>query len=133
MSAYSGSNGTIKLPSGDLIEMTGFTIDEAANTANTSIMDGTCATDSEVITTSWNGSLELFYDPDELAQSELSVGAVVDAEFYPLGNSEALERMTGQVLILTRSMPVEVNSLIALSVTFDGKGLLTREATPPPV
>jgi len=48
-------------------------------------------------------------------------------------NYEALERMTGQMLITARSMPVEANGLIALSITFEGKGLLTREPTPAPV
>ena len=132
MTAYSGCDGTIVLPSGNLVEMSGFTLDESAETINTSVMDGTCANDVEVSTTSWGGSLELFYDPDELAQGELSIGAAVDAEFYPLGEVEALERMTGQMLITAKSMPVEANGLIALSITFEGKGLLTREATPPP-
>jgi len=133
MGVYNGCNGTIVLASGNLVEMSGFTLDESAETINTSIMDGTCANDVEVSTISWSGSVELFYDPDELAQGELSIGATVDAEFYPLGEVEALERMTGQMLITARSMPVEANGLIALSITFEGKGLLTREATPPPV
>ena len=118
MSSYTGCNGTITIDGATIIELTGFTIEEATETIQEPIMDGNCSVDVEAGNKSWSGSIEAFFDPDDLGLSPLENGATVAAVFTPISGYT----ITGLILITAISMPVETDGMITQSFSFEGKG-----------
>ena len=119
MSTYTGCNGTITVDGQTIIELTGFTIDEATDAIREPIMDGDCADDVEAGSKSWSGSIEEFFDPDDVGLGVLVNGATVLAVFTPIAGYT----ITGEILITAISMPIETDGMITQSFTFEGKGL----------
>jgi len=44
----------------------------------------------------------------------------------PAGETPGLQELSGQALILTAGLPVEIDGMIQQSFTFNGNGLLTK-------
>lgn len=127
---FTGDAGVISIGGNDIIELTGFTLDEAAETIDTTTMDGTCTKDSEVGTISFSGSIDLHYETIDLAAGNLTIGSTVAVIFYPTGATTGMESISGTILITGLSMPVERDSMVTRAVTFEGKGQLTRATLP---
>ena len=122
MSSYTGCNGSINIDGQAIIELTGFTIDEATETISEPIMDGECAVDVEAGNKSWGGAIEGFFDPDDLGQAPLENGAIVSAVFQPIIGYT----ISGLILITGVSLPIETDGMITQSFTFEGKGLTVK-------
>jgi len=127
---YTGDSGVISIGGNDIIELTGFTLDESADTIDTTTMDGSCAKDSEAGTISYSGTIDLHYEFTDPATLNLVVGATVAVIFYPIGVVSGMESLTGTILVTAMSIPVERDSMVMKSITFEGKGQLVRGVVP---
>lgn len=119
MTAYTGCNGSMTINGAAIVELTGFTFEEATAPVNEPIMDGDCSDDVSAGTKSWSGSIDIFFDPDDAGVSELVNGAVVAAVFQPIPG----HTITGDILIIGSSLPVEVDAMLSQNFTYQGKGL----------
>ncbi len=102
-------------------EITGYTIEEVANIRKY-FKIGTCNEQSSVTGISRSMSLEYNWDPTDVGQPELVIGATVNFEIYPRGNTPGKEKWTATGVVgtvsrnapaaedLTRSCTVEINT-----------------------
>ena len=102
-----------------------YTFETTANTEEGMTLGEEWA-DPECVSKAWNGTATLFYDPDDPAIGSYEEEMVGDVIFYPRGNTSGNEQFSGRIIITATSHNVAVSSLQKISVTFEGKGALTR-------
>ncbi len=128
---YSGCKGVVQVGAvpDRIVELTGFTIDQSANSLDASILDGTCTRRVKAGQLSWSGTIEAFYDPVDAGLTFLTVGSNVPAQFYPTGEETGEQYLFGSILITSVGLPVVTDGMITQSFAFDGDGVLTIEDT----
>ena len=134
---YKGCNGVVKtgVAQDRIIELVSFSIDVAASVLDASRLNDGCNRRVKGGQKSWTGSIDTYLDPDDAGMSNLEVGEIVPAEFYPSG--EVLDAgnllLSGEILITSIATPVETEGSITQSYGFEGNGELTKtEIVSPP-
>ena len=77
----------------------------------------------------WSGTLELFYDPTDAAQSDLvskaMAGTLCNITVQPLGAGAGKTELVGDCYINTMTISGATEDAVGLSVAFQGTGELT--------
>lgn len=122
---YSGCEGVITLDDETLLELTSFNIDQNTNALDNTIMDGSCNRRVKAGQKSWSGTIDIFYDPESIAQEKITNGALIGMKFYP----EGVTNISGNGLITNISIPIETDGMITQSITFEGTSTLDLGTT----
>ena len=94
MATHAGSEGTVKVGSDAIAEIRSFSIEESADTLETTTMGDTARTYSSSLT-NFTGSVDVFWDEtDTNGQVALAVGSEVTANFFPEGASASSSSST---------------------------------------
>ena len=134
---YRGCDGVVKTGAApdQIIELVGFSIDEAANALDASILNDGCNRRVKSGQKSWSGTIDTYYDPGDDGIANLEIGALLPAEFYPSGELIDVGNFSliGEILVTSIGTPVETEGSITQSYGFEGNGALTRtEIVSPP-
>jgi len=125
MATHTGSEGTIKVGSDAIAEVRSFSIEESADTHETTSM-GDAARTRVAGLTSFSGSVDVLWDEtDTDGQGALTIGAAITMNLYPEGDASGDTYLTGAAVVTSRSISTSHDGLVEMSISFDGNGALT--------
>lgn len=125
MATHKGAEGTVKIGSNSLAEITSWSISEAADTLEDTSMGDSARTYLSSLT-SWDGSADVFWDEtDTTGQGAATVGATLTLNVYPEGDTTGDTYYTGTAVVTGVSRTASFDSMITASITFRGTGALT--------
>ncbi len=125
MTTHSGVEGTVKVGSNAVGEVTGFTITETAQTIDDSQL--TDAWDTHLAgSKSWSAEVSAHWDEgDTNGQEALLVGASVTLNLYPEGSTSGDHYATGTATVTEVVHTVARNATIDVTFRCQGNGALT--------
>jgi len=125
MASHIGRDGIVKVGSATVAEVKSFSIEESADTVETTKM--TDVARSHAITlTSFSGSLDCFWDEtDTTGQGALTIGASVTLALYPEGDTTGDTYYSGTALVTGVSRSASFDGMVEASISVQGTGALT--------
>ena len=126
MAVHKGSEGTVKVGANEILEIRSYSIEESADTLETSTMGDTARTYVPSLTT-FTGSVDVYWDEtDTNGQGALSIGAAVTLNVYPEGDSSTDTYYTGSAIVTGVTRTASFDGLVEASITLQGTGALTE-------
>ena len=125
MASHIGRDGIVKVGANTVAEVKSFSIEESADTVETTKM--TDVARSHAITlTSFSGSLDCFwYETDTTGQGALTIGASVTLALYPEGDTTGDTYYSGTALVTGVSRSASFDGMVEASISVQGTGALT--------
>jgi len=125
MATHAGSEGLVKVGSATVAEVKSYSLEESADTIETSSI-GTTARTFRTSLTGWAGSLDVFWDETDTAgQGALSVGSSVTLQVYPEGDTGGDTYYSGTALVTGVSKTGSFDGMVDASISIQGTGALT--------
>ena len=124
MAVHKGSEGTVHVGTDAVAEIRSYTVDETADVIESTTLGNTSKT-FEASTTSFSGSIDVFWDETDTAQIALSVGSSVTIKFSPEGASTGDKYYSGTAIVTGVSITANNDSLVEASISIQGSGALT--------
>ncbi len=124
MAKYKGCEGVVIVDTDQILELSGFSIDQAVSAVDASVLGKGGVKEVLPGQSSWSGSIDVFYDPDDAGIIALVPGKMVVVEFYPAGQTSGRSQYTGTGLVTSISTPVETDGMIKQSFSIEGSGAL---------
>lgn len=127
MACYAGRNGVITLGGTAVAQITSYTVNETADTAECTHFDTTGGY-REYKTTfkAFDGSMDLVWDRQD---SSVVVGDEYAMILYPEGNDTATDwTISGTIIVTGLELSAETEGNVEASISFQGTGALTRAA-----
>ena len=125
MATHKGSEGVIKVGSNTVAEVRSYSIDESADVLEDTSMGDSAKTYLASLT-SFSGSLDVFWDETDTAQSALTVGSSVTLNVYPEGDATGDTYYSGTALVTGVSRTGSFDGMVEASITVQGSGALTQ-------
>ena len=126
MAVHKGSEGTVKVGVNGILEIRSYSIEESADTLETSTMGDTARSYVPSLTT-FTGSVDVYWDEtDTNGQGALSIGAAVTLNVYPEGDSSTDTYYTGSAIVTGVTRTASFDGLVEASITLQGTGALTE-------
>ena len=125
MAVHKGSEGTVKVGSNTVAEITGFSFDETADTIETTALSNTARSYvSDYVT--FSGTVDCMWDEtDTSGQGAMTVGSTVTLNLYPEGGASSATYYTGSAVITSISRANAMGSVVTASFSFQGANELT--------
>ena len=132
--AIKGKSGVLSLEAADVAQITSYSLTETAETAETtSFGTGTTSSRTNVATLkSWEGSLDLIYNKQDISTTYLRPGVgdgsadYIQMILYPEGSGANL---SGDIIITSFEMTGETADVVQATVNFTGTGDLGRASS----
>ncbi len=132
--AIKGKSGVLSLEATDVAQITSYSLTETAETAETtSFGTGTTSSRTHVATLkSWEGSLDLIYNKQDISTTYLRPGVgdgtadYIQMILYPEGTGANL---SGDIIITSFEMTGETADVVQATVNFTGTGDLGRASS----
>ena len=123
-----GNSGSVKIGANAVAEVLSFSVSEAANVADDTVIGDTYASHVSGIK-SWSGSVSCYWDKsDATGQEALTSGASVDLHLIPEGAGTGNIDFNGTATVVTVERSTENDSIVTANFSFTGNGPLTRSA-----
>ena len=104
-------------------EIKSWTVDQSADTIESSVMGDTAKTFVAGMT-SWTASCEALLDGADAGQQTLDVGATVTLR---LSTDGATETYAGSAIVTSISTSAAIGDMVSASISFQGTGALTAD------
>jgi hypothetical protein len=125
MASHIGRDGIVKVGSNAVAEVKSFSIEETADTVETTKMTDTARTHA-VTLTSFSGSVDCFWDEtDTSGQGALTNGSSVTLNLYPEGDTTGDTYYTGTALVTGVSRSSSFDGMVEATISVQGTGALT--------
>lgn len=124
MSIHKGSEGTVHVGTDAVAEIRSYSIEESADTLETTSM-GDAARTHLASLTSFSGSIDVYWDEADTAQIALTVGTSVTIKFYPEGTASSSKYYSGTAIVTGVSRSASFDGLVESSISIQGSGVLT--------
>ena len=124
MAIHKGSEGTVHVGTDAVAEIRSYSIEETADTLETTSM-GDAARTHLASLTSFSGSLDVYWDESDTAQTALTVGTSVTIKFYPEGTASSAKYYSGEAIVTGVSRSAAFDGLVESSISIQGSGVLT--------
>ena len=125
MAVHKGSEGTVKVGSNTVAEITGFSFDETADTIETTALSNTARSYVADYVT-FSGTVDCMWDEtDTSGQGAMTVGSTVTLNLYPEGGASSATYYTGSACITSISRANAMGSVVTASFSFQGTNALT--------
>jgi predicted secreted protein len=125
MASHIGRDGIVKVGTATVAEVKSFSIEESADTVETTKMTDTARTHA-ITLTSFSGSLDCFWDEtDTTGQGALTIGASVTLALYPEGEVAGDTYYSGTALVTGVSRSASFDGMVEASISVQGTGALT--------
>ncbi len=128
MASHTGSEGLVKLvdEDGDTVgELTSWTLSASAETIDATILSS-AAKVTKAGTKSYTGSVEMFWDETDTAQTSIVEAAEVTFLFLPEGNSTGDVSWSVSGIVDSLEFGAAVDGMVTASASFASNGALTR-------
>ena len=125
MATHKGSEGTVKVGSNAVAEVTGFSVDETADTIeNTALSNTAHSYVSDLV--GFSGTIDCFWDEtDTSGQGALTAGSSVTLNLYPEGDASSAKYYTGTAIVTSISRANAIGSMVTATFSFQGTNALT--------
>ncbi len=131
MASHIGRDGIVKVGANTVAEVKSFSIEESADTVETTKMTDT-ARSHAITLTSFSGSLDCFWDEtDTTGQGALTIGASVTLALYPEGDTAGDSFYSGTALVTGVSRSASFDGMVEASISVQGTGALTADTVTP--
>ena len=125
MAIHKGSEGLIKVGTATVAEVKSYSLDESADTIESTSM-GDAARTYEASLTSFSGSVDCYYDEaDTTGQVALAVGSSVTLVWYPEGAESSDTYYSGTVIVTGKNITASFDGLVEASISVQGTGVIT--------
>ena len=124
MGIHKGSEGTVHVGTDAVAEIRSYSVEENADTLETTSMGDTARTHLASLT-SFSGSLDVYWDEADTAQIALTVGTSVTIKFYPEGTASSAKYYSGTAIVTGVSRSASFDGLVEASISVQGTGALT--------
>tara|TARA_B110000879_G_C11005190_1_gene444710 strand:+ start:47 stop:433 length:387 start_codon:yes stop_codon:yes gene_type:complete len=124
MSIHKGSEGTVHVGTDAVAEIRSYSIEESADTLETTSMGDSARTHLASLT-SFSGSIDVYWDEADTAQTALTVGTSVTIKFYPEGTASSSKYYSGTAIVTGVSRSASFDGLVESSISIQGSGVLT--------
>ncbi len=125
MATHKGSSGLIKVGSATVSEIKSYSLEESADTIETTKMGDAARTYLPSLT-SFSGSIDCFWDEtDTSGQVALAVGASVTLVFYPEGEASGDTYYSGTALVTGKTITGSFDGMVEASISVQGTGAIT--------
>jgi hypothetical protein len=126
MAVHKGSEGTVKVGVNGILEIRSYSIEESADTLETSTMGDTARSYVPSLTT-FTASVDVYWDENDAnGQGALSIGAEVTLNVYPEGDASTDTYYTGSAIVTGVTRTASFDGLVEASITLQGTGALTE-------
>ena len=116
MATHKGSEGLVKVGSATVAEVKSYSLEESADTLETTKMGDAARTYLPSLT-SFSGSVDCFWDEgDSAGQVALSVGASVTLVFYPEGAASGDTYYSGTALVTGKTITGSFDGMVEASI-----------------
>jgi len=127
MAIHKGTSGSLRVFDAELgivAEVKSYTVEENADTVETTVIGDTARTFKTSIT-GWTGSMDVFWDEtDELGQGRLFVGNDLRCNFFPMGVSAPYTYYRGDAIVTSVNITGSFDGMVEASITVQGYGPL---------
>lgn len=124
MATHKGSEGTVKVGANAVAEIRSFSIEESADTIETTTMGDTARTYTSSLT-SWSGTVDVYWDEtDTTGQGALVNGAEVTLNVYPEGDTLGDTYYSGSAIVTGVSISSSFDGNVEASISVQGTGAL---------
>lgn len=124
MGVHKGSEGTVHVGTDAVAEIRSYSVEETADTLETTSM-GDAARTHLASLTSFSGSIDVYWDEADTAQTALTVGTSVTIKFYPEGTASSAKYYSGTAIVTGVSRSASFDGLVEASISVQGTGALT--------
>jgi len=125
MATHKGSEGLVKVGSATVAEVKSYSLEESADTLETTKMGDAARTYLPSLT-SFSGSVDCFWDEtDSAGQIALAVGASVTLVFYPEGAASGDTYYSGTALVTGKTITGSFDGMVEASISVQGTGALS--------
>ena len=125
MATHKGSEGLVKVGSATIAEVKSYSLEESADTIETTKMGDAARTYLPSLTT-FSGSVDCFWDETDTAgQVALTPGASVTLVFYPEGATSGDTYYSGTALVTGKTITGSFDGMVEASITIQGTGVIT--------
>lgn len=125
MATHKGSEGLVKVGSATVAEVKSYSLEESADTLETTKMGDAARTYLPSLT-SFSGSVDCFWDEtDSNGQVALAVGASVTLVFYPEGAASGDTYYSGTALVTGKTITGSFDGMVEASISVQGTGALS--------
>ena len=125
MATHKGSEGSVKVGSATIAEVKSYSLEESADTIETTKMGDAARTYLPSLT-SFSGSVDCFWDETDTAgQVALAVGASVTLVFYPEGSASGDTYYSGTALVTGKTITGSFDGMVEASINVQGTGVIT--------
>ena len=124
MGVHKGSEGTVHVGTDAVAEIRSYSIEESADTLETTSMGDSARTHLASLT-SFSGSIDVYWDEADTAQTALTVGTSVTIKFYPEGTASSAKYYSGEAIVTGVSRSASFDGLVEASISVQGTGALT--------
>lgn len=125
MATHKGSEGLVKVGSATIAEVKSYSLEESADTIETTKMGDAARTYLPSLT-SFSGSVDCFWDETDTAgQVALAVGASVTLVFYPEGATSGDTYYSGTALVTGKTITGSFDGMVEASISVQGTGVIT--------
>jgi hypothetical protein len=124
MAVHKGSEGAIKIGSATVAEVKSYSLDESADTIETSNMGSSARTYLSSLT-SFSGSVDCMWDETDSSQNALAVGSTVTLLWYPEGSGTGATFYSGSVIVTGKNITGSFDGLVEASIAVQGSGAIT--------
>jgi len=125
MATHKGSEGLVKVGSATVAEVKSYSLEESADTIETTKMGDAARTYLPSLT-SFSGSIDCFWDEtDTSGQVALAVGASVTLVFYPEGADTGDTYYSGTALVTGKTITGSFDGMVEASISVQGTGAIT--------
>ena len=122
---HKGSEGLIKVGSATLAEVKSYSLEESADTIETTKMGDAARTYLPSLT-SFSGSVDCFWDETDTAgQVALTPGASVTLVFYPEGADSGDTYYSGTALVTGKTITGSFDGMVEANISVQGTGAIT--------
>lgn len=126
MARYKGKDGAVTVEAADVGEVESFDITLSVNELDANVMGNNGWADVEDGLKSASGSIAVIHDQADAGQSELlAVGATVDINLFPAGNTTGLTEISGSFLITEVAITSSATELVKATYNIRNKGVIT--------
>jgi hypothetical protein len=125
MAVHKGSEGIVKIGTDTIAEVKSYSVEESADTVETTSMGDSARTYLPSLTT-FSGTIECHWDEtDATGQGAMTIGSTVTLNLYPEGAESGDSYYSGSVIITNVSRSAAMDDIIAATYAFQGNGALT--------
>lgn len=125
MAVHKGSEGTVKVGANAIAEIRSYSLEESADTLETTTMGDTARTYLPSLST-FSGSVDVYWDEtDTTGQGALTIGAEVTLNIYPEGDASSDVYYTGSAIVTGVTRSASFDGMVEASISVQGTGALT--------